>query len=130
MALEAWMSFTNDSNRIKILTCDFSFSQEIDETGKPSSRPQGGLINITVESTDKETLAEWMFSKMGMKDGKIEFQLRNNKTKVLSFKEGVCIAYNESFNAAGSIPMMVHFTISPNSIKLGSAEFKNEWKKT
>jgi hypothetical protein len=130
MALEAWLSFANDSNKIKVLSCDFSFSQEIDETGKPSSRPQGGLINITVESTDKETLAQWMFSKMGMKDGKIEFQLRNNKNKTLSFKEGVCVSYSESFNASGGIPMIIHFTISPNSIKLGSAEFTNDWRKS
>lgn len=129
MALEAWLSFRGDSNYIKILSCDFSFTQEIDETGKPSSRPQGGLINLSVESTEKNTLAEWMFSKMGTKDGQITFQLRNNKTKVLDFRDGVCISYNEVFQSSGSIPMIIHFTISPNMIVLGNAQFNNDWKK-
>jgi|APLow6443716910_1056828.scaffolds.fasta_scaffold889042_1 hypothetical protein len=134
MALDAWLTFTSSSGQsadpIKILECDFEFSQEIDETGKPSGIPRGGLIHITIESTDKSTFAEWMFSKMDFKNGKIEFSLRSNKKKELTFEDGACISYHESFNAVNSLPMLLRFTISANTIKLGSAPpFKNEWKK-
>jgi len=133
MALDAWLSFTTSSGSasqsMKILECDFEFSQEIDETGKPSAKPRGGLIHITIESTDNAAIAEWMFSKMDFKNGKIEFSLRSNKKKVLTFENAACIAYHESFNAVNNLPMLLRFTISANTIQLGQAPpFTNDWK--
>jgi hypothetical protein len=132
MALDAVLSLTSSgtpTESLKVLECDFEFSQEIDETGKPSGKPRGGLIHVTVESNDKITIAEWMFSKMGFKNGKIEFSLRNSKKKELNFEDGACISYHESFNSVNNLPMVLRFTISANTIKLGSVTFNNEWKK-
>ncbi|MFH1119796.1 MAG: type VI secretion system tube protein TssD [Bacteroidota bacterium] len=131
MALEAYLWFTSGAtDTMKVLECDFEFSQEIDETGKPSGTPRGGLIHVTVESNDKTTIAEWMFAKMGFKSGVIEFSLRNNKKKELAFEDGACISYHESFNAVNNMPMILRFTISANSIKIGNAPpFTNLWKK-
>lgn len=132
MALDAVLTLTSSgqpTESIKVLECDFEFSQEIDETGKPSAKPRGGLIHVAVESNDKATIAEWMFSKSDLKNGKIEFALRNNKKKELTFEEGACIEYHESFNSVNSMPMVLRFTISANTIKLGSVTFKNDWKK-
>ncbi len=132
MALEAWLSFTTaqgqTTDKLKILECDFEFRQDIDKTGKPSSKPYGGLIHITVESTEKATIAEWMFSTMGLKDGHIEFPLRQGKKKDLNFEDGVCIAYQESFNASDSTPMLIRFTISANRIIVNTATYSNDWK--
>ncbi|MHC1774098.1 MAG: type VI secretion system tube protein TssD [Lentimicrobium sp.] len=130
MALDAVLTFMGGATEsMKVLECDYEFSQEIDETGKPSAKPRGGLIHVTVESNDKTTIAEWMFSKLAYKNGKIEFSLRNNKKKELVFEDGACISYLESFNAVNNIPMMLRFTISANVIKLGSVTFSNLWKK-
>jgi hypothetical protein len=132
MALDAVLSLTSSgtsTESLKVLECDYEFSQEIDESGKPSARPRGGLIHVTVESSDKTTIAEWMFSKMAFKNGKIEFTLRNSKKKELIFEDGACISYHESFNAVNSLPMMLRFTISANILKLGSVTHDNEWKK-
>lgn len=132
MALDALLTLTSSgqpTESVKVLECDYEFSQEIDETGKPSGKPRGGLIHVSVESNEKATIAEWMFSKMDFKNGKIEFILRNNKKKELTFEDGACIEYHESFNAVNNLPMILRFTISANIIKLGSVTFTNDWKK-
>lgn len=132
MALEAWLSFTSakgqTTHTIKVLECEFEFHQDIDKTGKPCSRPQGGLIHLVIESTDKTTITEWMFARMSLKDGKIQFPLRFGKKKTLEFEEAVCVAYREVFHASDSMPMLLHFTISANRIKIGDAAFENDWK--
>lgn len=132
MALDAFLTLTSSgqpTETLKVLECDYEFSQEIDETGKPSAKPRGGLIHVTVESSEKATIAEWMFAKLDMKDGRLEFSLRNNKKKTLSFEDGTCIEYHESFNSVNNMPMVLRFTISANTIKLGNVTFKNDWKK-
>jgi len=133
MALEAWLTFTSSegiaTDSIKILECDFNFSQDIDDTGKPSAKPTGGQINITVESTDKGIITEWMFAKMGYKNGKIVFPLRNGKKKELKFEDGVCVSYHESFNSMDNTAMVLRFTISANKIFLDNQTFSNDWKK-
>lgn len=132
MALEAWLSFTSTEGQtthtIKVLECEFEFHQDLDKTGKPCSRPQGGTIDIVIESTDKITITEWMFAPMSLKDGKIQFPLRFGKRKTLEFEEAVCVKYREIFHASDSMPMLVYFTISANRIKIGEALFENDWK--
>ncbi|MEZ5083021.1 MAG: type VI secretion system tube protein TssD [Bacteroidales bacterium] len=120
------MKFAIQSNPIgddiKVMECDFGFTQQIDITGKPSARPMGGTINLKVESTDNTELADWMISSEGMKDGRIDFTLRDNKFKTLSFEKGVCIQYHEAFDYEGSIPMHISL-ISASKITIGSIEF-------
>lgn len=133
MAFIAFLKFTDSSGNpigddIKVMECDFGFTQQIDITGKPSARPMGGTINLKVESTDNTELADWMISSEGMKDGRIDFTLRDNKFKTLSFEKGVCIQYHEAFDYEGSIPMHISLTISAGKITIGSIEFSNEWK--
>lgn len=132
MALEAYFSITSSggvqAERIKLLSCEFGFQQQLDETGRPATKPRGGLIHLTIESTDKEMIAEWMLNRMSRKNGRIEFPLRNNRKKVVTFEDGICVSYNESYNSTDNVPMVLDFTISANKITLGSATFNNDWK--
>ncbi len=132
MALEAYFSITSSSDvqaeRIKLLSCEFGFQQQLDETGRPATKPLGGLIHLTIESTDREIIAEWMLNRMSRKNGRIEFPLRNNRKKVLTFEDGICVSYNESYKSTDNVPMLLDFTISANRITLGSATFNNDWK--
>lgn len=111
-----------------MLECEFSFHQDLDPTGKPSSKAQGGLIKVLIESTAKTSITEWMFSPMALKNGKISFPLRFGKKKELYFEEGICVDYKEVFHHANNLPMLMHFTISANKLKIGEAVFENDWK--
>lgn len=131
MAFESYLNFQSQgqtTDTIKILECEYAFFQEIDQSGKPSAKPTGGQIKFVIESSDKELIAEWMFSKNARKNGSIIFPMRNNRTKELKFEDAICISYKEVFNASDNMPMLLQFTISANKIKLGSAEFSNNWK--
>ena len=40
-----------DDKTYNVLECEYDFTQNIDETGKPKGMPYGGEISIRVEST-------------------------------------------------------------------------------
>ena len=41
-----------EQDGIQLLTCDYSFSQEIDQKGLPTSKVRGGIVDITFVSLD------------------------------------------------------------------------------
>lgn len=123
MAFNAILSILDSSGQaqtsLKVLEMDFGFVQNTDNTGKPTGRPLINNINMVVESTNDTQIADWMVSFGGVKDGKIEINLRNNVKKSVKFKDAYCIQYHESFNHQGEeSPMHISFTISPAEIEL------------
>lgn len=132
MAFNADLTFTDLGGRpigehIKVMECDFGFNQQTDITGKPVAKVMGGTINLVLESTDDESIMNWMIATTELKNGLIHFTLRDNKYKKLEFEEGACIQYQESFNYDGSIPMQISLTISANKIRVGTSTYDNEW---
>lgn len=121
--------FEVDGKEYRVLKCDYSLQQAVDDTGRPSSTTRGGLINLVVESTDDTSLFEWMCDSYMRKDGKITFNKRDEdaKLKELEFQEAYMIAYEESFDNVGSGSMVESFRLSAHTIKLGNGEHENEW---
>jgi len=120
---------TIDGEEANILYCGFRFSQVTDTTGRPSSVPQGGTVNLTVESTGKVDLFDWMISPTQKKSGTITFYRRDtmSKLKTLEFGDAHCVDYYETFDHTGDNPMQVQLSISAHEIKLNDSEFKNNW---
>ena len=132
MAFDASLQFTDMGGRpigehIKVMECDFGFNQQTDITGKPVAKVMGGTISLVLESTEDESIMNWMIATTELKNGMIYFTLRDNKYKRLEFEEGACIQYHETFNYDGSIPMQISLTISANKLRVGSSKFNNEW---
>ena len=48
-----------------VVECEYEFNQRIDETGKPTSRPSGGIIRFVIPSTSDDDLFfyKWMIHK-------------------------------------------------------------------
>jgi len=131
MAFDAKLYFTDSGgsstgNAMKILECDFGFTQNIDHlTGLPNAYPLPTNISILVESTNDTQFTDWMAAPLGGKNGKIEFTIRNNNKKILEFVEGYCIQYHETFNHIGEeSPMHINITISAKKIIVDGIEFK------
>ncbi len=115
MATDAKLSFTDSSGNaqtsIKVLECDFGFSQDINQhTLTPSAHVRINTINVVVESTKDTQLADWMISN-SQKKGKIELTIQNNVKKTIGFEEAYCASYHESFNHMGGESPM-HISIS------------------
>ena len=90
MAAEAFLTFIDSSDNtigseIKIMECEYSFSQITDGSFKPSAGVQGGTINLTVESSRDTVLVEWMIMRDHFKNGKIEFIFGDNTKKLIKF---------------------------------------------
>ena len=121
--------FEVNGKKYRVLHCSYTMSQDIDATGRPSSRVRAGSIQLEVESTGDTALAEWAFDAFKEQDGKITFYQRNSdqKMKDLSFKNGYIVNYSEAFTNQGENPMNEHFVITSKEIKIGNAEHKNDW---
>jgi len=117
------------SKPYRVLHCSYSMSQDTDPTGRPSSNVRAGSLQLEVESTGDTKLTEWAFDPFKEQDGKVTFYQRNSdqKMKEISFKNGYIVNYSEAFTNQGENPMSEHFVITSKEIKVGNAEFKNEW---
>lgn len=118
-----------DGKEYRVVYCNYSLKQFVDDTGRPSSTVRAGTIDIIVESTDDTTLFEWMCDSYMRKDGKITFNKRDEdaKMKELEFKEAYMVSYKESFDNAGTGAMQEKFSLSAHSIKMGNGEHENGW---
>ena len=118
-----------DEEEMSVLRCGYKFNQLIDVTGKPTSMPQGGTINMLLVNNGHTGLFDWMISPVQTKSGKITFIRYDtmSKLKILEFENAHCVEYHELFDQMGEHPMQVQLTISAHIIKLNDSVFKNNW---
>jgi len=113
-----------------VISVDYQFSQAIDITGRPSDRPRGGIINITIPSPDNDNLFfhNWMREREAIHDGEIIFsvnRLGNISDKTMKFSDAYCIGLEEHFDRTDSDMMTLQLTLSAGSITFGDkCEFK------
>lgn len=119
-----------------VVECEYKFEQAVDNTGKPTSRPSGGQITITMPSTNDEDMFfyNWMFHKSEVKAGIIRFCLYSNENKIsyktVSFANAYCIKLQDYFNDHDAKLMYTTITISAQVIRIGAANsstFTNAW---
>lgn len=129
MSFIAKLKLEGEENEMTVLHCGFRFTQGTDTTGRPSAIPQGGSINLVVESNSSSDLFDWMISPTQTKTGIVTFFRRDNmsRLKTLEFTEALCVDYYETFDHQGESPMQVQLTISAHEIKLNDSTYKNNW---
>ena len=119
-----------------IVECAYEFSQSVDDTGKPVSRPQGGTITFVMPSSSDDDLFfyKWMFNKSEVKSGQFRLTVYTHANKMsyktVNFVNAYCIGLKDYFNDNDSRLMYTTVTISAEIIKIGSndtALFTNEW---
>ncbi|HTD99892.1 MAG TPA: type VI secretion system tube protein TssD [Mucilaginibacter sp.] len=118
------------SKEFDVISCNYSFHRDVDPKGRPASAVYGGVINLVVESTADTSIVESMVNnQFKPQDGTVTFKKsdEDSKMKELSFSKGYIVQYSEGIDSVGSQPMLIHFTVSAQTIKIGSAEHKNDW---
>ncbi|MGN0236886.1 MAG: type VI secretion system tube protein TssD [Lepagella sp.] len=120
----------------QVVECEYKFSQTIDTTGKPTSRPQGGEITLVIPSTNDDDMFfyNWMFHKSETKSGILRFRLYSNDNKIsyktVSFANAYCIGLRDYFNDNDAKLMYTTIKISAQAIMVGSVNssvFMNAW---
>ncbi|MXS71784.1 phage tail protein [Flavobacteriaceae bacterium W22] len=115
--------------KYNVLNINYGLFQETDATGRPSTITRGGKIEVTVESTGKTNLFEWMTNSFERKDGSVVFYKRDSQAtlKELKFSEAYLVKHKEKFDSVGDNPLTETFTISARKIEMGSGAYENEW---
>ena len=118
-----------DGQEYNVLHCTYNFEQPMDHTGKPSGKPRGGQIMITLESQGKFDLFHWMAAPDQTKDGSIIFFKRDAMSRLqeVSFSKAYCVKLTENFDANSSTPMQKRIVISAKTITIGDMNFDNHW---
>lgn len=118
------------------MECEYKFEQAVDDTGKPTSRPRGGMITLVIPSTNDDDMFfyNWMFHKSEAKAGIIRFRLYSNENKIsyktVSFANAYCVGLRDYFNDHDEKLMYTTITISAQVIRIGatnSSTFANAW---
>ncbi|NCB08383.1 MAG: hypothetical protein EOM73_09490 [Bacteroidia bacterium] len=114
---------------IPLLTCSYSFTQDIDQRGLPKTEVKGGVITLAFNSIDDQEIMHWMVSSKADKNGKITFSGEDTEKvfKTLEFKDARCIAYHESF--VRDSEMVEEITISAREISISGVTHVNIWTK-
>lgn len=114
-----------------VLDCRYSLVRDVDSKGRPASNIYGGKIQIHVESTDDTSILEQMTNQFKPISGSITFKKGDEEAKLkeLTWENGYVVAFEESLDIVGSTPMTITFTISAQVIKIGGAQFEQNWPK-
>jgi len=116
-----------EKDGIPLNSCEFSFSQDVDQRGLPVSAVRGGIIHLSYGSFDDPEILWWMISSEADKNGKIEFSsVESSKSfKTLEFTDARCINYRESFTRDKEI--MVELVISARELSISGVNHSNSW---
>ena len=114
-----------------VLDCSYSLKRDVDSKGRPSSNIYGGKITVRVESTEDTTILETMVNQFKPFNGSIEFKKgdEEGKMKELTFENAYIIEFAEGIDIVGTAPMSISVTISAQTIKIGGAEYEENWPK-
>jgi hypothetical protein len=112
-----------------ILDCNYKLDRDVDSKGRPASNIYGGKISIHVESTDDTSILEQMVSQFKPVSGSIVFKKGDEEAKMkeLEFENGYIVSFEEGIDVVGSKPMTLRFTVSAKTIKMGGAQFEQNW---
>lgn len=119
-----------------VVECEYEFRQAIDDTGKPTSRPAGGIIKFVIPATSDDDVFfyKWMVHKTEVHSGTFMFCVYSSHNKrsykTVEFMNAYCIGLRDYFNDNDSKLMYTSITISAEVIRVGKvngAMIINEW---
>ncbi len=121
-----------DNTERKILNADILVRQATDWLGRPESMPEGGLMNIKIESTYETMFWEWMVSPTMLKEGYIRFYKRDGMSKLtdLEFWDCYLVDYYELYSDNSNEPLELYLTLSAGIIRFKNTVFEKNWKIT
>ena len=127
MAFRATLSL--GGKEFDVLDCDYKLKRDVDSKGRPASNIYGGKVRVHVESTEDTSILEQMVSQFKPISGSIVFKKGDEEAKMkeLSWENGYIIEFEENIDVIGKQPMTTVFVISAQVLKVGGAQFEQNW---
>ena len=112
-----------------VLDCSYKLERDVDSKGRPSSNIYGGKIKVHVESTEDTTVLEQMVNQFKPMPGSILFKKGDEEAKMkeLEWENGYIVSYEEDIDIVGSKPMTIKIEVSAQVLKVGNAQFEQNW---
>ena len=130
MAFRATLSL--GGKEFDVLDCEYSLRRDVDSKGRPSSNIYGGKIKVHVESTEDVSILSLMTTQFKPISGSIVFKKEDEEAKMkeLSWENGYIIEFEENIDVIGNKPMTLTFVVSAQVLKVGEAQFEQNWPTT
>lgn len=114
-----------------VLDCSYNLKRDVDAKGRPASNIYGGQIRVHVESTEDTSILEQMTNQFKPNEGSIVFKKGDEEAKLkeLIWENGYIVEFEENIDVVGSKPMSTSFVVSAQVIKVGGAQFEQNWPK-
>jgi len=119
-----------EGKKFKVRHCAYSLHQNLDENGRPTTNVMGGTINCEIESSDDDTIVNWMVDPVGKKSGSIVFMKTSEEgeMKKITFDDAFCTSYTETMNSLSNEPMVEHIIISAQKLMANGVAHENIWE--
>ena len=127
MAFRATLSL--GGKEFDVLDCEYSLKRDVDAKGRPSSNLYGGKVKVHVESTEDTSILEAMVTQFKPISGSIVFKKGDEEAKMkeLTFENAYIIEFEENIDVIGNKPMTLTFVVSAQVLKVGGAQFEQNW---
>ncbi len=127
MAFRATLSLAG--KEFDVLDCDYKLERDVDAKGRPASNIYGGKVRVRVESTEDTSILEQMVNQFKPISGSIIFKKGDEEAKMkeLVWENGYIISFEESIDVVGSNPMSTSFIVSAQVLKIGGAQYEQNW---
>ena len=112
-----------------VLECNYKLERDVDVKGRPASNIYGGRVRVRVESTDDTSILEQMVNQFKPVNGSIIFKKGDEEAKMkeLMWENGYITSFEEGIQIHGASPMATTFEVSAQILKIGGAEFEQNW---
>jgi hypothetical protein len=127
MAFRATLSL--GGKEFDVLDCDYKLERDTESKGRPASNIYGGKVRVHLESTEDSSILEQMVNQFKPVSGSITFKKGDEEAKMkeLVWENGYIISFEESIDVVGSKPMTLTFVVSAQVLKIGGAQFEQNW---
>lgn len=119
-----------EGNEFKVLHCTFNFNQSLGTNLKPSGKPQGGTLNVTLEVDKSTDFFFWVINPTLTKNGSLTFFNRDAMSKqfTFDFTNAFCTNLSGVFDAYNSEPLKISISINAETLKINDeVEYSNNW---
>lgn len=118
-----------EGKQFEVLSCVFSFGQNIDDKGRPASDVRKGTISVEIVASEDDSIVGWMIDPYKKGNGSIVFEKIDQAStmKEVKFEDAYCVNYSEHFNATSNDAMVATLSISARKITIGNASHEVKW---
>lgn len=113
------------------MSCEFSFQQGLDDTGKASTEVFGGTLSLALPTLPPKPIIEWALNSRKYNKGVIVMLDEHNiPQEKIMFDNAACISMSIDYTQKGEAYIITSIVIQAENLILGNGiEFTNHWIK-